>query len=112
MHRDRVLVATAECQLNTSTIEVNIGLIQAESSQGCNDFEIVFQSMAEFSILLVHENTEDAIVNENASLGTYGAVEFAYRSRDIPESWSFAPFILVLAAGAGIVAILPRKNND
>lgn len=112
LHRDRVLVATAECQFNTSTIEVSIGLLRAESSQGCNDFEISFQSKTEFSILLVHESTEDAILNHNATLGTYGAVEFAYRSRDSPESWSFAPFLLLLAAGAGIAAIMPRKNKD
>ncbi|MGY8698484.1 MAG: hypothetical protein ACKVHC_02145 [Candidatus Poseidoniales archaeon] len=66
--------------------------------------------MNEFSILLIHENTEDAIVNSEASLGTYGAVEFAYRSRDAPESWSLANVLLMVAAGAGLVAIWPRKN--
>ena len=112
LHRDRVLVATAECQFNTSTIEVSIGLLRAESWLVCYDFDISFQSKREFSILLVHESTEDAILNHNATLGTYGAVEFAYRSRDIPESWSFAPFLLLLAAGAGIIAIMPRKDKD
>lgn len=113
LHRDRVLVATAECQFNTSTIEVNIGLLGAESSQGCEqDFQISFTAKAEFSILLVHENTEDAIANHNASLGTYGAVEFAYRSRDVSESWSLTHFMLLLAAGAGIIAILPRKDKE
>ncbi len=113
MHRDRVLIATAECRFNTSTIEVSIGLLRSESSQGCDsDFEITFASKAEFSILLIHENTEDAVSNHNATLGTHGAVEFAFRSRDIPESWSLTHLMLLLAAGAGIVAVLPRKNKE
>lgn len=113
MHRDRVLVATAECRLNTSTIEVSVGLLRTQAPLGCEqDFEITFTAREEFSILLVHENTEDAITNHNASLGTYGAVEFAYRSRDISPSWSSTHLILLLAAGAGFAAILPRKDQD
>ena len=80
-------------------------------NQGCDiDFEISFEDMDEFSIVLLHESTVDAIVNSEASLGTYGAVEFAYRSRDIPDSWSLASVMLVVAAGAGLIAIWPRKN--
>ena len=113
MHRDRVLIGTAECRLNTSAIAVSVGLLRAESSLGCDqDFEITFTAKTEYSILLIHENTEDAISNHNASLGTYGAVEFAYRSRDISQSWSSTHLILLLAAGAGVAAILPRKDQD
>ena len=109
--RDRVVVATAECDMNTSTITTQIDLLDVDVDKGCNiDFEITFEDMSEFSIILIHENTEDAIVNSEASLGTYGAVEFAYRSRDIPESWSLASVILIIAAGAGLIAIWPRKN--
>ena len=109
--RDRVVVATAECDINTSTVTTQIGLLDVDVVKGCNiDFEITFEDMNEFSIILIHENTEDAIVNSEASLGTYGAVEFAYRSRDIPESWSLASVILIIAAGAGLIAIWPRKN--
>jgi len=109
--RDRVLVATAECDMNTSTITTQLGLASANVNQGCMiDFEIMFNDMTEFSILLIHESTENAILNSEASLGTYGAVEFAYRSRDIPESWSLANVLLLVAAGAGLIAIWPRKN--
>ena len=109
--RDRVLVATAECAFNTSTITIQLGLLNTDVNEGCNiDFEITFEDMKQFSILLIHENTEDAIVNLDASLGTYGAVEFAYRSRDIPQSWSFVHIVLLIAAGAGLMAIWPRKN--
>lgn len=109
--RDRVLVATAECDMNTSTITTQLGLTSVNVNQGCMiDFEIMFNDMTEFSILLIHESTENAILNSEASLGTYGAVEFAYRSRDIPESWSLANVLLLVAAGAGLIAIWPRKN--
>ena len=109
--RDRVLVATAECDMNTSTITTQLGLASVNVDQGCMiDFEIMFNDMTEFSILLIHESTENAILNSEASLGTYGAVEFAYRSRDIPESWSLANVLLLVAAGAGLIAIWPRKN--
>jgi len=109
--RDRVLVATAECDMNTSTITTQLGLTSVNVDQGCMiDFEIMFNDMTEFSILLIHESTENAILNSEASLGTYGAVEFAYRSRDIPESWSLANVLLLVAAGAGLIAIWPRKN--
>ena len=109
--RDRVVVATAECDFNTSTIPTQLGLIDVGVNQGCDiDFEISFEDMDEFSIVLLHESTVDAIVNSEASLGTYGAVEFAYRSRDIPDSWSLASVMLVVAAGAGLIAIWPRKN--
>jgi len=110
--RDRVLVATAECTFNTTTIETQLGLVNADVNEGCSiDFEITFDDMEEFSILLLHESTEDAIVNSSAPLGTYGAVEFAYRSRDAPQSSrSFVSIAMVIAAGAGLMAIWPRKN--
>jgi hypothetical protein len=54
---------------------------------------------------------EDAIVNLEAPLGTYGAVEFAYRSRLLPQSsWSLVSIALFIAAAAGLMAIVPRKN--
>jgi hypothetical protein len=110
--RDRVLVATAECEFNTSTIKVQFELLNAGVDEGCGtDFEITFEYMDEFSILLLHENTEDAIVNLEAPLGTYGAVEFAYRSRLLPQSsWSLVSIALFIAAAAGLMAIVPRKN--
>ena len=110
--RDRVLVATAECEFNTSTIKVQFELLNADVDEGCGtDFQITFEYMDEFSILLLHESTEDAIVNSEAPLGTYGAVEFAYRSRLLPQSsWSLVSIALFIAAAAGLMAIVPRKN--
>jgi len=111
--RDRVLIATAECQFNTSTIETQIGILTSNVSAGCDaDFEITFADKKEFSVILIHESTEHAIENLDASLGTYGVVEFAYRTREVPQSWSFTTIALMVSAGAGIVAILPRKVRE
>ena len=110
--RDRVLSATAECGFNTSTIKIQFELLNADVDEGCGtDFEITFEDMDEFSILLLHESTEDAIENLEAPLGTYGAVEFAYRSRVVvSQSWSLVSMALLIAAGAGLMAIVARKN--
>jgi hypothetical protein len=75
-------------------------------------FSISFALLEQFSVLLLHENTEEVIVDSNASLGTYGSVEFAYRTRDSSEqSWPLSSGIIVLSVGAGLWAILPRKDE-
>ena len=111
--RDRVLVATSECTIENSSIDVNIGLVKASVSQSCDvDFSITFELMEQFSILLVHENTIEEILEEDASLGTYGSIEFAYRTRESNEqSWPLHSGIIVLAFTGGIWAILPRKDK-
>ena len=111
--RDRVLVATAECKFKTTTVDVEFGLSEASVNESCGtDFSISFALLEQFSVLLLHENTEEVIVDSNASLGTYGSVEFAYRTRDSSEqSWPLSSGIIVLSVGAGLWAILPRKDE-
>ena len=111
--RDRVLVATSECTIENSSIDVSIGLHSASVSQSCDvDFSITFEQMEQFSIILVHENTIEKIHENDASLGTYGSVEFAYRTRESNEqSWPLLSGIIALAFTGGIWAILPRKDQ-
>ena len=111
--RDRVLVATSECTIENSSIDVNIGLHEASVSQSCDvDFSITFEQMEQFSIILVHENTLEQIHDKDASLGTYGSVEFAYRTRESNEqSWPLLSGMIALAFTGGIWAILPRKDQ-
>lgn len=110
--RDRVVVATAECSINTTSVTKQIGMVSTAVNQSCtSDFSVSFENLEEFSVLLIHENTIESISEENAGLGTHGAVELAFRSREVQESNSFTPALLVLAAGAGIIAILPRKGS-
>ena len=110
--RDRVVVATAECVLNTSMIGVQHGLTSAHVQQGCTeDFSISFDNLEQFSVLLVHESTVEAVSQGEASLGSPGVVELAVRNRENPEANPSTTVLLVLAAGAGIAAILPRKGT-
>ena len=79
--RDRVVIATAECEVSTSNLTASINLVEARAPTDCvTDFAIDFAALTSFSVILMHENTVDSIVS-NEDLGTYGAVEFAYRDR-------------------------------
>tara|TARA_B100001093_G_scaffold131822_1_gene124361 strand:- start:13978 stop:14946 length:969 start_codon:yes stop_codon:yes gene_type:complete len=110
--RDRVVVATAECSLANSTITKELGLRSANVSSSCQDgFEIEFDAIEEFSLILVHEYTVEAI-EAGHRLGTLGAVEFAYRPRNVDSSGSAGYLILPLMIAAGIVAILPPKKKS
>jgi hypothetical protein len=110
--RDRVVVATAECSIGNTSVTNEIGMVSSAVNQSCtSDFTVSFENLEEFSVLLIHENTIESISEENAGLGTHGAVEVAFRSRESQDSNSFTTALLVLAVGAGIIAILPRKGS-
>lgn len=109
--RDRVVVATAECSFDNSSITAELGLISSNVVQSCEeDFEISFEHMDEFSLLLLHEHSTESIQSAE-QLGTLGVVEFAYRSRNIDSSWTASYLILPIMIGAGILAILPQKKG-
>jgi thiol-disulfide isomerase/thioredoxin len=108
-YRDRVVVGTAECTIGNGTVTTQIGVLNARSDKGCTtDFEIEFAAMNSFSVVLVHENTEQAL-ESSEDLGTYGAIEFAYRDRDTSETWS--PAWLVLA-GTAIIGLLVFQKTS
>jgi thiol-disulfide isomerase/thioredoxin len=108
-YRDRVVVGTAECTIGNGTVTTQIGVLNARSDKGCtSDFEIEFAAMDSFSVVLVHENTEQAL-ESSEDLGTYGAIEFAYRDRDTSETWS--PAWLVLA-GTAIIGLLVFQKTS
>ena len=108
-YRDRVVVGTAECSIGNGTVTTEIGVLDARTNTGCtSDFEIKFAAMDSFSVVLVHENTED-VLESSDDLGTYGAIEFAYRDRGASESWS--PAWLVLA-GTAIIGLLVFQKTS
>jgi thiol-disulfide isomerase/thioredoxin len=107
--RDRVVVATAECDIGSGTIITEICLINASAPNSCtDDFSIVFEAMDTFSVVMIHENTLEKVA-ENGDLSTYGALEFAYRERSEPESWDPAWAVLLGAATIGLLVF--RKNE-
>ena len=108
-YRDRVVVGTAECTIGNGTVTTQIGVLNARSDKGCtSDFEIEFAAMDSFSVVLVHENTEQAL-ESSEDLCTYGAIEFAYRDRDTSETWSTAWLVL---AGTAIIGLLVFQKTS
>ena len=106
--RDRVVIATAECEVSTSNLTTSINLVDARVPTDCvTDFAIDFPALASFSVILLHENTVDSIAS-NEDLGTYGAVEFAYRDRSEPEPWNSTWAVL---GGAAIVGLLVFRKK-
>lgn len=109
--RDRVVVGTAECILGEGTVSTSIGLETAHAASSCtSDFSITFESLDSFSILLLHENAYDSIVEQD-DLGTYGTVEFAYRERSSDEQWSPVVVVLVATALAGLLIVQKREQK-
>lgn len=108
--RDRVVIATAECSIHNSSVVTELGLISSHVVDSCgNGFEIAFEHMEEFSIILLHEYSSH-FIESDVHLGTLGVVEFAYRARDVDQSWSASYLIVPVMIGAGILAILPKKK--
>ena len=110
-YRDRVVVGTAECSIGNGTVTTQIGVVAARANTGCtSDFEIEFGALDSFSVVLMHENTEDALQSTD-DLGTYGAIEFAYRDRDTSESWSPAWLVLAGTAIIGLLVFQKKSTN-
>lgn len=108
--RDRVVIATSECDIASGEVIESIDLIEAVAPVGCTtDFSITFEALESFSVVLVHENTF-ATINTTEDLGSYGAVEFAYRERSETQSWNSAWVVLFCAGMAGLL-IFPKKNK-
>jgi len=73
--RDRVLMAIAECDINSSTIISEINLLSAQTTTCVEDFTVTFTPGNEFfSVLLIHEPTTSQL--ENGTIGTFGVVEY------------------------------------
>ena len=110
--RDRVVVATAECEIGTGNITTTIGVSSASADAGCTaDFSIEFTALESFSVVLVHEHTE-ASLDSSDDLGTYGAIEFAYRERQSSEAWSPAWLVLGAVAAVGLLVFQKKEDNS
>mgnify|MGYP000108227555 CR=1 FL=1 len=106
--RDRVVIATAECRLGDGFVSKSIGLIHSEAPTSCTtDFSIEFGSLDSFSVVLLHENDYDSIEAQE-DLGTYGALEFAYRERSSGEAWNPVWVVLGVTAFTGLLIVQKR----
>ncbi len=107
--RDRVLLGTAECNLETGALSANIGLLNATTSSNCGeDFFIEFPKYDSWSVILVHEHTLDALQNSSEPM-SFGAVEMAHRSISIEHSSSASWVLIGLCGALSLVAISRKK---
>ena len=106
--RDRVVVATAECRLGDGFVSTSIGLVHSEAPTSCTtDFSIEFEPLDSFSVVLLHESDYQSIEAQE-DLGTYGALEFAYRERSSGEAWNPVWVVLGVTAFTGLLIVQKR----
>ena len=109
--RDRVLIAIAECDINSSIITSEVNLLSAKTTSCIDDFSVTFSPENEvFSVLLIHEPTKSQL--ENGSSGTFGVVEYKSQIFTVTQS-NFDNSILIFAfifIGAALIINLRRKK--
>ncbi len=100
-YRDRVVTGYASCELENNNITNQAGFESIEASQCDNDFAVTFNSSGKFSLILIHEETDQEILLENQSSGSLGVVEFAYRDKTSYDENQILPltFISILTIG-------------
>lgn len=107
--RDRVLLATAQCDLQSGIITTNIGLLSANVTNSCDDdFSIEFSKYESWSVILVHEPTLDSLLNGSDPM-SLGAVEMPHRSISIESSKTSSWILIGLCCTLSLVAIWRKK---
>ena len=111
-YRDRVVTAVATCNLLQNNISQSVGFIAA-SSENCSDnFSVTFNNSEKFSLVLIHESTENELSN-NSMLGeNLGLVEFAYRDITVDQTKDYLKIIVFSMVSIGVIwAIYERKSS-
>mgnify|MGYP003347440926 FL=1 len=76
-HRDRVVIATSSCNVATNSIH-NIGFLNASTSDCLNDFTVKFPVDGKFSLVLIHESTDEVIQSSPNFASTLGEIGRAH----------------------------------
>lgn len=110
--RDRVVTAVATCNLAQNNITQSVGFTQSSSDNCSDNFSVTFNNSEKFSLVLIHESTENELAN-NSELGeNLGLVEFAYRDITIDDTDDYLAIVVVSIASIGILwAIYERKTS-
>lgn len=109
-YRDRVVISTASCSLNSSTIQ-NIGFSDSNTTNCAEDFTVNFSYQGKFSLVLIHEATNEVIESDKNLATTLGVVEFAYRDIDIEDQVNLMPMIFITTIAIGFIwAIISKKG--
>ena len=110
--RDRVVIGTSECLIANNSVTTTLGLVEATASTGCtSDFSIQFEALDSFSVVLIHEQAYNSL-EQREDLGSFGALEFAYRGRSVDDAWNPVWIVLATAVATGLLIFQKRETKD
>jgi hypothetical protein len=110
--RDRVVIGTSECLIANNSVTTTLGLVEATASTACtSDFSIQFEALDSFSVVLIHEQAFSSL-EQREDLGSFGALEFAYRGRSVDDAWNPVWIVLATAVATGLLIFQKRETKD
>ncbi len=109
-HRDRVVIATSTCHINNNSIS-NIGFLDSAATSCSDDFSVNFSHSGKFSLVLIHEATDESI-QQNNDPTTIGVVEFAYRDIEVINEANVMPLLFFSFIVIGVIWVLYGNNNS
>ena len=110
-HRDRVITATSYCNIGTN-ITQNIGFSDSTATDCLRDFTVNFTNDGMFSLVLIHEATNEVLLSSPNLANSLGVVEFAYRDIQIDSQTNIMPIVFMSIISIGCIwALIDKKSN-
>jgi hypothetical protein len=110
-HRDRVVIATSSCNIGTNVTQ-NIGFSDSTATDCLSDFTVNFTNDGKFSVILIHEATNEVLLSSPNLANSLGVVEFAYRDIEIQSETNIMPIVFLSIISIGCIwALIDKKSN-
>ena len=109
-HRDRVVIATSTCNLNSNSLS-NVGFSNISGTNCLDDFTVNFPAIGKFSLILLHEATDSTVESNSNYASTLGVVEFAYRDIEVENDADFMPLVFFSMITIGIILVIYERKN-
>ena len=109
-HRDRVVIATSTCNLNSNSLS-NVGFSNISGTNCLDDFTVNFPAIGKFSLILLHEATDSTVESNSNYASTLGVVEFAYRDIELENNADFMPLVFFSIIAIGIILVIYERKN-
>jgi len=110
-HRDRVITATSSCNIGTNVTH-NIGFSDSTATDCLSDFTVNFTNEGKFSVVLIHEATNEVLLSSPNLANSLGVVEFAYRDIQIDSQTNIMPIVFLSIISIGCIwALIDKKIN-
>ena len=104
-HRDRVVVATASCNIGNNSVS-GIGFNHSSVTKCSDDFSVEFTHEGKFSIVLIHEATDTSLEQNPEFSNTLGVVEFAYRDIEVANPLNLMPTVFFTIMSIGVIWVI------